>query len=264
MSDNLIPSASGSLISKHDKKAITPLLIVVLFLSLTEIVLGAAVTQTQGGIQVALTVFVICFPVLIATFFFLVLWYRPYVFYPPTEFGQHTNVSEYVEAMQRRPAILNSNKESSLILNKALSGESKEANEVAESDEGKKLIDELVEYFVESISLSGLIILYASIVAHSQSKSFNLQELCGRLQTPEYEYSHGILVACSSTGLVSQTESKGIINVTFVDEGLKDKLPAELDNRIGSLAVAGANDAIAKSVSEHAISDKKIIDEYFK
>lgn len=82
------------------KKAITPLWIVALFVSFTELVLGAAVTQTQGGIQIALTVFVLAFPVLIAVAFFLVLWFRSYVFYPPTEFGDQINVLDYVSAMR--------------------------------------------------------------------------------------------------------------------------------------------------------------------
>jgi hypothetical protein len=89
------------------KKAITPLWIVALFVSFTELVLGVAVTQTQGGIQMALTVFVVVFPVLIAGAFFLVLWNKSYVFYPPTEFGDQTNVLDYVQAMQGKLALDN-------------------------------------------------------------------------------------------------------------------------------------------------------------
>jgi hypothetical protein len=89
------------------KKAITPLWIVALFVSFTELVLGAAVTQTQGGIQLALTVFILAFPVLIAGAFFLILWHKSYVFYPPTEFGEQTNVLDYVRAMQGKLALDN-------------------------------------------------------------------------------------------------------------------------------------------------------------
>lgn len=88
----------------NERKAITPLWIVALFVSLTEVVLGVAVTQTQGGIQVSLTVFVIAFPILIAGMFFKILWVKPYVFYPPTEFGTQTNVTDYVQAMQGKAA----------------------------------------------------------------------------------------------------------------------------------------------------------------
>jgi len=88
----------------NEKKVITPLWIVALFVSLTEVVLGVAMTQTQGGIQIALTVFVLAFPILIAGMFFTILWYKPYVFYPPKEFGNQTNVLDYVRAMQGKLA----------------------------------------------------------------------------------------------------------------------------------------------------------------
>lgn len=80
----------------------SPLWVISLFVSLAEIVTGIAVTQASGNIQIALTVFVIVFPLLIATLFFLTLWYKPYVFYPPKEFGKDTTVIQYVEAMQKR------------------------------------------------------------------------------------------------------------------------------------------------------------------
>jgi hypothetical protein len=77
----------------------TPLWVISLFVSLCEIVAGLAVTQATGGVQIALTVFVVSFPVLVAAAFFAILWKKPYVFYPPTEFGAGTNVSEYVQAL---------------------------------------------------------------------------------------------------------------------------------------------------------------------
>jgi len=83
------------------KRAITPLWIIALFVSLTETVLGTAVIQTTGGIQIALTVFVLFFPLLIAGAFFLILWNRPYVLYPPTEYGNQTDISSYVNAIRQ-------------------------------------------------------------------------------------------------------------------------------------------------------------------
>ena len=82
--------------------AITPLWIIALFVSLTELILGVAVTQTTGGIQIALTVFVIAFPTLIAAAFFGTLWLKNYVLYSPGDFIP-PSVKEYVEAMQREP-----------------------------------------------------------------------------------------------------------------------------------------------------------------
>lgn len=80
----------------------TPLGIVALFLSFTEAVAGIAATQTQGGAQVTLIAFTAGFPVLVAAAFFAILWFRPYVLYPPAEY-ESPDVSRFVEAMQKRP-----------------------------------------------------------------------------------------------------------------------------------------------------------------
>ena len=69
------------------QRRLTPLWIISLFLGLTEAVLGVAVVQVSGGIQIALTAFVIAFPLLIALAFFAILWSRPWVFYAPSEYG---------------------------------------------------------------------------------------------------------------------------------------------------------------------------------
>ena len=80
-------------------RSLTPLWVISSFVSLSEATLGVATTQTTGAIQITLTVFVVLFPVLIATGFFAVLWWKPYVFYPPSEYGRHVNVEQYVQAM---------------------------------------------------------------------------------------------------------------------------------------------------------------------
>lgn len=72
--------------------------IISLFLTLTETVLGVAVTQTIDGVQVALTDFVLGFPLSVAAAFFMILWIRPWVFYSPGEYGD-TDVGRYVDAL---------------------------------------------------------------------------------------------------------------------------------------------------------------------
>jgi len=69
------------------ERGLTPLWIISLFVGLTEAVLGVAVVHVTGGIQIALTAFVIAFPTLIAIAFFGILWDRPWVFYAPQEYG---------------------------------------------------------------------------------------------------------------------------------------------------------------------------------
>jgi hypothetical protein len=63
--------------------------------------------RTSGGIQIALTTFVIAFPAVVCGVFFLILWKRPFVFYPPGEFRSGADVTTYVEAMSlnRTPQI---------------------------------------------------------------------------------------------------------------------------------------------------------------
>lgn len=93
---------------------LTPLWVIALFLSLTELVAGIAVTQASGGVQVALTTFVIAFPLLVAAAFFIVLWSRPFVLYPPTEFGAETDVKTYVQAMSTNVNVVRANIEADI------------------------------------------------------------------------------------------------------------------------------------------------------
>ncbi|MBU8921692.1 MAG: hypothetical protein KOO63_07710 [Bacteroidales bacterium] len=93
--------------TRKDNK-MTPLWVISLFLSLTEVVTGIAVTQATGNVQVALTVFAIAFPSVVAIAFFLILWFRPYVLYPPTEFGTTVDVGTYVRAMTNKIELVGS------------------------------------------------------------------------------------------------------------------------------------------------------------
>ena len=79
-------------------RQLTPLWIVSLFVSITESALGYAASETVGGIQIALTAFVLTFPVLVAGAFFLILCHKPYVFYSPSEYG-HVDVEKFVGAV---------------------------------------------------------------------------------------------------------------------------------------------------------------------
>jgi hypothetical protein len=83
------------------KGSITPLWIISLFLTFTEIILGVGVVQTTGGIQIALVSFVISFPILISTTFFLLLWFKPYVLYSPFEFGSAEDAVTFIDAITR-------------------------------------------------------------------------------------------------------------------------------------------------------------------
>ena len=64
----------------------TPLWVISLFLSLTEVIAGIAATQTTGNLQTALVCFVIIFPFLVAGMFFYMLYHRPENLYAPSEY----------------------------------------------------------------------------------------------------------------------------------------------------------------------------------
>ncbi len=83
-------------------RLLTPLWVVSLFVSLAEVTLGVAATQTTGSVQVALTTFVIIFPLFVAGAFFGILWNRPWVFYSPLEYGG-IDARSFIEALQARP-----------------------------------------------------------------------------------------------------------------------------------------------------------------
>ncbi|HEY9826899.1 MAG TPA: hypothetical protein V6D19_15785 [Stenomitos sp.] len=68
-------------------KALNPLWVIFAFFSFSEVVLGVAVFNTVGAIQLALVYFVIAFPVFIATIFFLIIWFRPQHLYAPKDFS---------------------------------------------------------------------------------------------------------------------------------------------------------------------------------
>ena len=78
----------------------SPLGVISLFVSLTEVVTGIAMTQAEAGIQIALTSFVIVFPFSVAAAFFVILWDRPHVFYPPSEYGPDVDVTQFAAAMR--------------------------------------------------------------------------------------------------------------------------------------------------------------------
>jgi hypothetical protein len=197
------------------KKAITPLWIVALFVSLAEVTTGAAVTQTTGGIQIALTVFVITFPIIIASAFFITLWRKNYVLYSPKEFGQQINVKEYVEAMQREPMLANH-----FSLNQDLQRSTEQVSGAT---------DKTVETLIEQIDLNGLLCLYVFSLVHKTMLPLNIEDLTSSIG---FDYAWGILTTTTAIGLIDYTSSKGIVNIIYIDENLKNSLRAQIDKRI--------------------------------
>lgn len=84
----------------------TPLGLITLFVTLTETGLGALSTQTSGAVQMLLTIFVVTFPVAIASAFFAILWNRPHHLYHPSEYAAGTTAEMFERATRPRPSDL--------------------------------------------------------------------------------------------------------------------------------------------------------------
>src|ERR1044071_1190780 len=100
----------------YSRKFLNPLWIILLFCSLTELTLGYAVFNTAGSIQIALTCFVIGFPMLVAVFFFLIVWYRPSHLYSPRDYKNDKNFLDGISGNKEIPVnvYLNTNDEKTI------------------------------------------------------------------------------------------------------------------------------------------------------
>lgn len=83
---------------RRNAKAINPLLIISLFLSLTELAMLVAATQVSGPLQWVFGIFSVAFGSIVATVFFFLLWKRNQILYSPKDFADR-NAIEYVRAM---------------------------------------------------------------------------------------------------------------------------------------------------------------------
>ena len=81
----------------------SPLAVIGLFFGLAELGLGYGASFATGWVQSAVLAFMALFATGITATFFVFLWKRPWVFYPPSEFSS-VPVERYVGAMRDNPA----------------------------------------------------------------------------------------------------------------------------------------------------------------
>lgn len=81
---------------------ITPLVIILSFVLLTEVVVMTGVLGTRDLPQLMLTSFCIGFPIAIAVPFFWLLARKPWVFYAPRDYGSEIDPQKYIAAMSAR------------------------------------------------------------------------------------------------------------------------------------------------------------------
>jgi len=83
----------------------TPLTVFTALIALTEAILTIGVINTSGGIQQVLTVFFVIFTPVIFGGFISILWKKPYVLYPPSEYGSQPTVETFVETIRRAEVV---------------------------------------------------------------------------------------------------------------------------------------------------------------
>jgi hypothetical protein len=158
-----------------------------------------------------------------------VLWFKPYVFYPPREFGPNVQVKEYVEAMQfRNPGML--------VLNKAEPPTPQETE--AASD--------LVDGFLQKNSLYGILALYACHLGLRYTTTVDIAEVFRVISKDQQNSSYllGFLVGCNATGLISLQFNDAGITVTPISmnatlrKQLADDLFSVLKRKIDSLKLS--------------------------
>lgn len=81
-----------------------PLGVIAALLGVIDVGLAGVGAATDGGIQIAVLTFLGLYTCAVAGMFFVILWYRPWILYPPSEYAS-TTAQEFVAAMQGNPAL---------------------------------------------------------------------------------------------------------------------------------------------------------------
>jgi hypothetical protein len=78
---------------------VNPLLIILSFVLLTEVVVMFGILGTTNLTQMILASFIVVFPVLVAILFFWILATKPWAFYAPKDYGVQTDPQSYINAV---------------------------------------------------------------------------------------------------------------------------------------------------------------------
>jgi hypothetical protein len=78
----------------------TPLWIISIFIGLSQAVAGLVAIQGSGWIAGTLAIFAVIYPIVVTGLFFLILWKRNWLFYPPSEFSHDVQPAQYIDAMR--------------------------------------------------------------------------------------------------------------------------------------------------------------------
>jgi hypothetical protein len=133
------------------------------------------------------------------------------------------------------------------------------------TDKEKRAASELIESFIEKISPTGLLILYAYSLAYSKGGRFNIEELATPLSNFDLKFAKGFVSATRAAGLINSTSTGYDVTVMYVNERLKQYLDTALEERLRHISDNPNIDKdIAKELSELLMDDKRLIEQYFE
>jgi hypothetical protein len=132
-------------------KLLNPLAVIFMFFSFSEVMLGYAVFNTAGWVQVALTVFVIAFPLMTAAMFFYFLWHRPENLYAPRDFASDEGyLRNMLEARQGRVAIARTDEQIRELVTRELTSQ-KLIKQLSAGSDVRSVLDDAASELVSKI-----------------------------------------------------------------------------------------------------------------
>ncbi|MGH7774968.1 MAG: hypothetical protein ACREQA_22300 [Candidatus Binatia bacterium] len=192
---------------------ITPLWVVAAFVTLTETVLGYAVTKVTGNVQIALTSFVIVFALLVAGGFFLILWNRPYVFYPPSEYTS-IDPARFIDALRSA-------------LPKKVSEQLKLAADVQKRSLDEEALFALVDSFIEHNFRQHLILMheFKQAIPYSDSRGHKYAYEMGTIASGEGVFGVDEFVEqLEATGFIELSPKGPVVKLTDLGHGFAEWL----------------------------------------
>ena len=85
--------------------------------------------------------------------------------------------------------------------------------------------------FLVTTSIAGLESLYECFLAHDRKISFNLKDFTSSINSDEFEYFYGYLIALTSLGIITMKASQGIWNILYFNEVIGRDLKTQLEKR---------------------------------
>jgi len=152
--------------SQYKKTTLNPLWIISIFFSFTETMLGYAVFNTQGFVQITLAIFVVLFPTFVAIMFFRIVWFRPKHLYAPTDYR---NDQSFLDSFKETTTADNLSKQIEDTVNESLSSD-KILQDLKGGENAKDVLKKTAEIIVNKIKQDNFITIDISKFSKKETK----------------------------------------------------------------------------------------------